>query len=94
MHVPLEYAVAERDVHIFPEEEHVVGTSLWKDAWRRLLKNKLAVFGLIVVIITAIASLVGPPLIKALTGFTYDYIPPDVNLIKSIPPFRSAAGSF
>ncbi|PYS85660.1 MAG: hypothetical protein DMF70_04165 [Acidobacteria bacterium] len=30
--------------------ELVVGSSLWRDAWRRLLKNKLAVFGMIVVV--------------------------------------------
>jgi len=94
IHVPPEFAVAEGDVHVFPEDEHISGTSLWKDAWRRLLKNKLAVFGLVVVVITALISLIGPPLIKAGTGFTYDYIPSDVNLIKSIPPFRSADGSF
>lgn len=94
IHVPLEFAVAERDIHLLPEDEHVVGTSLWKDAWRRLLKNKLAVFGLVVVIVTALISLFGPPLIKAATGVTYDYIPPDVTLIKSIPPFKSASGSF
>jgi oligopeptide transport system permease protein len=94
IHVPPEFAVAEGDVHISPEDEHVGGTSLWKDAWRRLLKNKLAVFGLVVVIATALVSLIGPPIIKAATGFTYDYIPSDVNLIKSIPPLKSADGSF
>ncbi len=94
LHVPPEFAVAEDDVHILPEDEHVVGTSLWKDAWRRLLKNKLAVFGLVVVILISIVSLLGPPVIKAATGFTYDFIPQDVTLIKSIPPFKSAVGSF
>lgn len=94
IHTPLEFAVTERDVHVLPEDEHVVTTSLWKDAWRRLLKNKLAVFGLVVVIVIAIVSLVGPPIIKAATGFTYDYIPVDVTLIKSIPPFKSPEGSF
>jgi oligopeptide transport system permease protein len=37
----------------------VRGTSLWRDAWRRLLKNKLAVTGGIVVILVVLASLVG-----------------------------------
>ena len=45
-------------IHVPPEVtiegEFVRGTSLWRDAWRRLLKNKLAVFGLIVVAIIAI----------------------------------------
>jgi oligopeptide transport system permease protein len=94
IHTPPEFAVAEGDIHVLPEDEFVAGTSLWKDAWRRLLKNKLAVFGLIVVTLTAIISLIGPPLIKSATGYTYDYIPSDVMLIKSIPPFKSAAGSF
>lgn len=94
IHVPLEFAVADGDVHVLEEDEYVVGTSLWKDAWRRLLKNKLAVFGLIVVGLITVISLLGPPIIKAATGFTYDYIPQDVTLIKSIPPFKSAGGSF
>ena len=94
IHVPPEFAVAEGDVHVLQEDESVAGTSLWKDAWRRLLKNKLAVFGLVVVILISIFSLLGPPIIKAATGFTYDYIPQDVTLIKSIPPFKSADGSF
>lgn len=36
------------------------GTSLWKDAWHRLAKNKLAVFGGTVLIVLAIACIVGP----------------------------------
>ena len=49
-----EMAVAE-EVH--SEGEFVRGTSLWRDAWRRLLKNKLAVFGLIVVALITLASI-------------------------------------
>jgi len=94
IHVSPEFAVAGGDLHVLEEDEYVVGTSLWKDAWRRLLKNKLAVFGLIVVALITVISLLGPPIIKAATGFTYDRIPQDVTLIKSIPPFKSAAGSF
>ncbi|GAB5559982.1 MAG: ABC transporter permease subunit [Synoicihabitans sp.] len=41
-------------------EEIEQGTSLWKDAWHRLAKNKLAVFGGSVLIILAIACIVGP----------------------------------
>ncbi|MBT5901997.1 MAG: ABC transporter permease [Opitutaceae bacterium] len=36
------------------------GTSLWKDAWHRLAKNRLAVFGGSVLIILAVACIVGP----------------------------------
>ncbi len=64
----------------------IKGTSLWKDAWKRLLKNKLAVFGLVVLTIMVIAVIIGPPLIKVLTGFTADGIPSDGDLIKSFPP--------
>lgn len=94
IHTPPEFAVSEGDVHVAETAEVVVGTSLWRDAWRRLLKNKLAVFGLIVMIIVITATIIGPPIIKATTGYTYDYIPTDANLIKSIPPFRTNDGSF
>ncbi len=68
------------------QQEIVKSASLWKDAWKRLLKNKLAVFGLIVVVLMAIAVIIGPAIIKWTTGFTCDFIPPDGNLIKSFPP--------
>ena len=66
----------------------VKGTSLWKDAWRRLLKNKLSVFGMIVVILIVLAVIVGPAIIQATTGFTPDYIPSDKGseFVKSFPP--------
>lgn len=67
-------------------KEVVKGTSLWKDAWKRLLKNKLAVFGLIVMVFIAVSVIIGPSIIVWTTGFTPDYIPSDANLIKSIPP--------
>jgi oligopeptide transport system permease protein len=35
----------------------IKGVSLWKDAWRRLKKNKLAMFGLVMVIIYSIIAL-------------------------------------
>jgi oligopeptide transport system permease protein len=36
------------------------GTSLWRDAWHRLLKNKLAVAGAIVLVLITCASVIGP----------------------------------
>ena len=75
--------------------EFVHGTSLWRDAWRRLLKNKLAVFGLIVVILITLASITGPAIIKRTFGFTPDYIPTgDMKLVRSFPPFRGPDGEF
>jgi oligopeptide transport system permease protein len=77
-----------------PVEEEVIGTSLWKDAWRRLRKNRLAIVGMVVVSIVIAASIIGPPLIRAVTGYTYDSIPTDSSLIKSFPPFTAPDGSF
>jgi oligopeptide transport system permease protein len=89
-----EEAVAE-DVHAEQPSEFVRGTSLWRDAWRRLLKNKLAVFGLVVVILVTIASIIGPPVIKRVLGFTPDYIPTnDSKLVRSFPPFTGPNGEF
>ena len=68
------------------QQEVVKGASLWRDAWKRLLKNKLAVFGLVVMIIMIIAVTIGPAIIKWTTGYTYDFIPPDGDLVKSFPP--------
>lgn len=36
------------------------GTSLWKDAWRRLVRNRLAVFGMVTLALMTIVSLVTP----------------------------------
>jgi oligopeptide transport system permease protein len=69
--------------------EIIKGTSLWGDAWKRLLKNKLAVFGLVVLAIMALLVLIGPAIIYWATGFTADSFPDDGNLIKSFPPSLS-----
>ena len=95
IHIGPEMAVAEADMH--PEEPvaFVRGTSLWRDAWRRLLKNKLAVFGLVVVIVVTIASVIGPTVIQHTFGFTPDYIPTqDDRLTRSFPPFTGPDGKF
>lgn len=94
IHTAPEFAIAEADV-LAPERGDVIaGTSLWRDAWRRLLRNRLAVFGIIVVAIVTLASLLGPFVIKQLTGVTPDYIPTDVALLRSIPPLTGPDGSF
>jgi oligopeptide transport system permease protein len=76
------------------DEEAVVGTSLWKDAWKRLRQNHLAIVGMVVVSIVIAASAIGPSIIQHTTGYTYDYIPSDRMLIKSFPPFTAPDGSF
>ncbi|HEX8175197.1 MAG TPA: ABC transporter permease [Pyrinomonadaceae bacterium] len=64
----------------------VEGTSLWRDAWRRLKKNKLAVMGGIVVIFVILASLVGPIILQLITGYTYASIPGERALVRAMPP--------
>jgi oligopeptide transport system permease protein len=96
IHTSPELAVGEADVRTAERgvQEPLVGTSLWKDAWRRLLKNKLAVFGMIVVLIIALVSIIGPFIIQSAAGFSYDTIPQDIEQIRAMPPFRDANGKF
>src|SRR6185369_13076005 len=74
--------------------EVIEGTSLWRDARRRLFRNKLAVFGMAAVMVIALASIVGPALISKWTGYDYDSIPRDSRLTKAFAPFRGPAGQF
>jgi oligopeptide transport system permease protein len=93
LHIGPEFAVAE-DVREVVAAHPVPGSSLWRDAWRRLLKNRLAVFGMIVSILIVAASLIGPAIIRRATGYTYDFIPRDERLTKSFRPFRASNGEF
>jgi oligopeptide transport system permease protein len=95
IHAFPETAVGEGDIRTLDESaEPTRGTSLWRDAWRRLLKNKLAVFGLVIVCFIVVAVLIGPPLIRITTGYTYDFIPSDSTLVQSFPPFSTPNGGF
>jgi len=94
IHTAPEFALADADV-LAPERGDVIaGTSLWRDAWRRLLKNRLAVFGMIVVILITVASLFGPFVVRKLTGMTPDQIPAGASHLRSTPPLRTPDGSF
>jgi ABC-type dipeptide/oligopeptide/nickel transport system permease subunit len=66
--------------------EVIAGRSLWHEAWKRLLKNRLTVFGMVIVAIVILSVLLGPSLIYWATGFTYDYIPSNPDLVKSFSP--------
>jgi oligopeptide transport system permease protein len=95
IHAFPETAVGEGDVRTAGAgAEAVSGTSLWKDAWRRLLRNKLAVFGMVVVVLIIVAVLAGPYVIKAATGFEYDTVPKTQGETQSFPPFTAPDGSF
>src|SRR5687768_3325121 len=70
IHTSPELTVGEGDDRSAELSEVVAGTSLSQDAWRRLRKNKLAIFGMIVLGTITLASLIGPYLIKQITGLT------------------------
>jgi oligopeptide transport system permease protein len=95
IHAFPETAVGEGDVRgAEATAEPARGTSLWRDAWRRLLKNKLAVFGMVVVGLIIVAVLVGPFVIKWTTGFEYDTVPGTQEERQSFAPFTMPDGSF
>ena len=61
-------------------------TSLWADAWKRLFKNKLAVFGLVVLWFIVLFVAVGPSVVYWINGFTAESQPTQADLFKSFPP--------
>ena len=61
--------------------------SLWRDAWYRLKRNKLAVFGLIVVLILAFAAIFGPYLTP------YDYLTQDLQARNAAPSLAHLFGT-
>jgi oligopeptide transport system permease protein len=68
------------------QQQVVKGASLWRDAWKRLLKNKLAVFGLVVLGLIAVAVTIGPYLLQKFAGITPAGMPASGDLFKSSPP--------
>ena len=62
------------------------GTSLWKDAWRRLLKNKLATFGMVVIALMILLVIFGPMVLSAGFGITPSGVPENPDLLKALPP--------
>ncbi|HVF41769.1 MAG TPA: ABC transporter permease [Pyrinomonadaceae bacterium] len=97
IHAFPETAVGEGDVRGAAADESgepARGTSLWRDAWRRLLKNKLAVFGMVVVCAIVVGVIIGPGIIRVTTGNTYDSIPRDSAFVRSFPPFSTPEGDF
>jgi oligopeptide transport system permease protein len=64
---------------VVPETDPVRGSSLWGDAWFRLKKNRLALFGLGFFLFVVCICLLGP----FFTGYRYE----DTNLpLKASPP--------
>jgi len=61
--------------------------SLWRDAWYRLKRNKLAVFGLAVVAILAFTAIFGPYLTP------YDYLSQDLQARNAVPSLQHLFGT-
>jgi len=61
------------------QEEAEQGHSLWQDAWHRLRKNRMAVFGGLFILVMGLASLVGPTMV------THGYQEQNLELRESPP---------
>jgi len=61
--------------------------SLWRDAWHRLKRNKLAIFGLGIVLLLAFAAIFGPYLTP------YDFLSQDLAARNQAPSFAHLFGT-
>jgi oligopeptide transport system permease protein len=62
------------------------GASFWQDSWHRLWKNKLAIFGLVVLVILSLLCSLAPLLCGHVIGYSYE----QQNLaIGPVPPNRA-----
>ncbi|MBY5818536.1 ABC transporter permease [Rhizobium leguminosarum] len=61
--------------------------SLWRDAWYRLKRNRLAIFGLVIVLILACTAIFGPYLTP------YDYLSQDLNARNVLPSMSHLFGT-
>lgn len=65
--------------NIRDDEQSRPSLTYWQDAWRRLKKNKLSMFGVVMIIFIILFGTVGP----VLTPFTYS---DQLNDFKNMPP--------
>jgi len=72
-------SVLDSPLIVQDETQFVHGSSLWQDAWYRLRKNKLALFGLGCFLTITLLCLIGP----LVTGYSYEQT--DLTL-KASPP--------
>lgn len=59
---------------------------MWASAWARLKRNKLAMASLVFICAMACLVAFGPPIWEKISGFSYDYTPPEEELQRSLPP--------
>jgi peptide/nickel transport system permease protein len=62
-------------------------TSLWRDAWRRLLENRLAVFGLVVIVLLVLIAIIGPWIMP------YDFLSQDLASRNQAPNWAHLFGT-
>jgi len=74
------------------QSAEVKGRSLWSDAWSRLVRNKAAMTSVIILSIMTIAVTLGPLIIKAIYGYTFDFA--DWDLISASPMDTFSKGHF
>jgi peptide/nickel transport system permease protein len=70
-----------------PAEFNEPKTSLWRDAWYRLVRNKLAIFGLFVIVVLAFAAAFGPYLTP------YDFLSQDLDARNAAPSLAHLFGT-
>jgi oligopeptide transport system permease protein len=78
----MEIAAKERLLPVNELNQPLKGVSLWKDAWRRLGKNKMAMFGLVVVVLYALVCLLATVLPIHSYKFQvldHQYLPPSLT---------------
>lgn len=73
--------------------EEIVRPSIgyWKDAWRRLKSNKVALISLVTIILIMLIAAVGPIIMKAAMGYTYDAT--DLDAIDLRPSMKHFFGT-
>lgn len=59
-------------ISLGPADDVLIGSSLARDAWLRLRRNRMAMAGLIVTVSLTAASFVGPLIVHALAGYDYE----------------------
>lgn len=69
----------------------IKGTSLWQDAWYRLKKNRMAVWGFFTAVIMILLCFLFPPILKAFWG--YDYETQNLALGPQPPSFKHWFGT-
>lgn len=70
-----------------PAELDEPKTSLWRDAWYRLVRNKLAIFGLVVIVVLALTAAFGPYLTP------YDFLSQNLDARNASPSLAHLFGT-